>query len=132
MGFGQFLSAPEYDIKIVTHRDIFQNTALESSRGGDEYISHSAVIKLDKGDIKKMGLKEKGTAVLKNSSARIVVTVEASEYEETHEGIGYMTNSPWSNALVSADTDGTGVPKFKMIIATISDAKDEKITGFDI
>ncbi|MEL4304343.1 molybdopterin dinucleotide binding domain-containing protein [Methanococcoides sp. LMO-2] len=132
MGFGQFLAAPEHDIKIVTHRDIFQNTALESSRGGEEYISRSAVIKLDENDIKKMGLKAKGRAVLKNSSGRVVVTVEKSEYEEAHEGIGYMTNSPWSNALVSADTNGTGVPKFKMIIATISDGKDEKITSFDI
>ncbi|WP_440951677.1 formylmethanofuran dehydrogenase [Methanococcoides sp. FTZ1] len=132
MGFGQFLATPEYDIRIITHRDIFQNTALESSRGGEDYISRSAVIKLDESDIKKMGLKAKGRAVLKNSSGRVVVTLEPSEYEEAHEGIGYMVNSPWSNALVSADTDGTGVPKFKMIIATISDAKDEKITSFDL
>lgn len=131
MGFGQFLAAPEHDIKIVTHRDIFQNTALESSRGGEEYLNRSAVIKMDENDMKKMGFKDKGHVVLKNSFARIVVSVQPSEYEEAHEGIAYMTNSPWSNALVSAD-DGTGVPKFKMITATISDAKDEKITAFDM
>ncbi|NYT19246.1 MAG: formylmethanofuran dehydrogenase [Methanosarcinales archaeon] len=132
MGFGQFLAAPEYDIRIITYRDIFQSTALESSRGSEEYLNLSAVRKIDKNDMKKMGFKENGHVVLKNSSGRIVVSVQVSEYEEAHEGIAYMTNSPWSNALVSADTNGTGVPKFKMITATASDAKEEKITTFDI
>ena len=131
MGFGQFLAAPEYDLKIITYRDIFQNTALESSRGGEEYLNRSAVIKIDANDMKKMGFKENGHVILKNSFARIVVSIQLSEYEEAHEGIAYMTNSPWSNALVSAD-DGTGVPKFKMITAKISDAKDEKITTYDM
>lgn len=132
MGFGQFLATPEYDIRIITYRDIFQNTALESSRGGEKYVKRSAVIKMDENDMKKMGFKENGNVILKNSSGRIVVCVEPSGYEEAHEGIAYMANSPWSNALVSADTNGTGVPKFKMIHATISDAKEEKITGFEI
>lgn len=131
MGFGQFLKAPEYDIKIITYRDIFQSTTLESSGCGDEYAERSAVILLDKDDMKKMVLKAGGKAVLKNNFGRVVVHLRPSGYEEGHEGIGYMTNSPWSNALVSSETGGSGVPKFKMITASISDAKDEKVTSFD-
>lgn len=130
MGFGQFLATPEYDIHIITCRDIFQSTALESSGCSAEYTDLSALVLLDENDIKKAGLKDGGKVVLKNSFGRIVVSIKASGYEEGHAGIGYMTNSPWSNALVSPDTGGTGVPKFKMISATMSDAKDEKVTSF--
>lgn len=81
--------------------------------------------------MKKMVLKDGRKAVLKNNFGRIVVHLRPSSYEEGHEGIGYMTNSPWSNALVSSETGGSGVPKFKMIKVSISDAKDEKVTSFD-
>ncbi|MDI3486544.1 MAG: hypothetical protein PWQ50_1764, partial [Methanolobus sp.] len=32
MGFGQFLAAPEIKLKVITYRDVFQNTAQETSR----------------------------------------------------------------------------------------------------
>ena len=41
-----------------------------------------------------------------------------------------MVNSPWSNALVSEDTGGKGMPEFKDIIAKVSLAKEE-VTHLD-
>jgi formylmethanofuran dehydrogenase subunit D len=129
MGFGQFLAAPEIKLKIVTYRDVFQNTAQESSRFGQEYEKLSAVIKLDLKDISKLSIKENDTVIVKNSYGKVVVTVQKSEYDEAHPGIAYMVNSPWSNALVPDATGGTGVPKFKDFEATVQGAKGEKVTG---
>ncbi|MFP4655829.1 MAG: molybdopterin dinucleotide binding domain-containing protein, partial [Methanohalobium sp.] len=131
MGFEKFLTAPEHDIKIITYRDIFQSEALEKSLFGEEYKNLSAVIKMDNKDMEKIGLKEGNSVFLKNKYGKVVVKVKESGSEVSHKGFAYMPNSPWSNALVSDDTGNTGVPSFKMIKASLSDAKDEDITDIN-
>ena len=133
MGFGQFLAAPEQKITIVTYRDIFQSAAMEEGRFGDEYLKLSAGIKMDTADIKKLGVKEGDTVIVKNNdnNGKVVVRVENSGYDTQHQGIAYMPNSPWSNALVSADTGGSGVPRYKRIEAVVLSAKGDSVTGID-
>jgi formylmethanofuran dehydrogenase subunit D len=128
MGLGKFLTAPEYRFMIVTYRDIFQSAALENSRFGEEYRKLSAVIMMDSGDIQKLGVAEGDTVVVKNTCGKVVVRVKESGYDVLHQGVAYMPNSPWSNALVSDDTGGTGVPRYKMIEVMVSDARGESIT----
>ncbi|MBN2111264.1 MAG: formylmethanofuran dehydrogenase [Methanosarcinaceae archaeon] len=129
MGFGQFLAAPEIKLKLITYRDVFQDSAKESSRFGEEYEKLSAVIRLDPKDISKLAIKEGDTVFVKNGSGKVIVKAMKSGYEEPHPGIAYMVNGPWSNALVPDDTGGTGVPKFKDIEATVQSAKGGKVTG---
>ncbi|WMW23205.1 molybdopterin dinucleotide binding domain-containing protein [Methanolobus mangrovi] len=129
MGFGQFLAAPEIKLKIVTYRDVFQNTAQESSRFGEEYEKLSAVVKLDSKDISRLSIKEDDTVIVKNGFGKVVVKAQKSGYEEEHSGIAYMVNGPWSNALVPDETGGKGVPKFKDFDVTVQGAKGEKVTG---
>ncbi|MFY1112316.1 MAG: molybdopterin dinucleotide binding domain-containing protein [Methanosarcinaceae archaeon] len=131
MDFGSFLAAPEIKVKIVTYRDIFQNKAMIEDRFGEEYKNTSALIKMDPADLKQMSVKKGDTVIVKNSFGNIVVKVEESGYETPHKGIAYMPNSPWSNMLVSDETGGMGVPKFKDIEATVTSAKGAKVTDLD-
>jgi formylmethanofuran dehydrogenase subunit D len=131
MDFGSFLTTPEIKVKIVTYRDIFQDKAMIENRFGEEYRNHSAIIKLDPADLSQLNVKKGDTVILKNSSGRIVVRAEESGYEISHRGIAYMPKSPWSNALVSDETGGTGIPRFKEITATISSAKGEKMSEME-
>jgi formylmethanofuran dehydrogenase subunit D len=128
MDFGSFLTNPEIKVKVVTYRDIFQDKAMIENRFGEEYKNLSAVIKLDPADLKQLNVKKGDTVILKNSFGRIVVRADESEYETPHKGIAYMPKSPWSNMLVSDETGGTGIPKFKDISVTITSAKGEKVT----
>ncbi|AKB44234.1 MULTISPECIES: molybdopterin dinucleotide binding domain-containing protein [Methanosarcina] len=128
MDFGSFLAAPEVKVKVITYRDIFQDKAMLENRFGNEYKDLSAVIKLDHADLKQLDVKKGDTVILKNSFGRVVVKAMESGYETPHKGIAYMPKSPWSNMLVSDETGGTGVPKFKDISVTVSSAKGEKVT----
>lgn len=128
MDFGSFLKAPEMKIRIVTYRDIFQDKAMIENRFGEEYRDHSAVIKLDPTDLKQLSVKKGETVILKNSFGTVVVKAEESDSETPHKGIAYMPKSPWSNMLVSDETGGKGVPKFKDISVTITTAKGQKVT----
>ena len=128
MDFGSFLAAPEIKVKVITYRDIFQDKAMLENRFGDEYKDLSAIIKLDHADLKQLDVKKGDTVILKNSFGRVVVKAMESGYETPHKGIAYMPKSPWSNMLISDETGGTGVPKFKDISVTVSSAKGEKVT----
>lgn len=121
---GKFLRAPEYEIKITTYRDIFQIEALERDRFGEEYRKLSACIVMSKNDMQKMGLKAGERVKVSNNYGSVVVEVKESKRDEPG-GIAFMVNSPWSNALVSGDTGGKGIPEFKDISAKISLAKEE-------
>lgn len=130
MDFGSFLATPEIKVKIITYRDIFQDKAMIENRFGEEYKNHSAVIKLDPADFKQLNVKKGDTVILKNSYGKIIVRAEESESESDtpHKGIAYMPKGPWANMLVSDETGGTGVPKFKDISVTVTSAKGEKVT----
>ena len=124
MDIGKFLKSPEFEIKLTTYRDIFQVEALENDRFGDEYKKHSAAVVMGKNDLKKYGLKSGDRVRLMNSYGSVVVEARESKREEPG-GIAFMVNSPWSNALVSDETGGNGIPDFKNITARISLTKDE-------
>ncbi len=128
MDFGSFLTSPEIKVKVITYRNIFQDKAMLENRFGEKYKDLSAVIKLDSADLKQLNVKKGDTVILKNSFGKVVVKAEESEYDIPHRGIAYMPKSPWSNILVSDETGGTGVPKFKDISITVTSAKGEKVT----
>ncbi len=121
---GKFLKSPEFDIRITTYRDIFQVEALESNRFGEDYKKLSAAVTMSKNDLAKMGLKSGDRVKLTNNNGSIVVEVKESKRDEPG-GIAFMVNSPWSNALVSGDTAGRGIPEFKNITAKVSLTRDE-------
>ncbi len=127
MDLGKFLKSPEYEIKITTHRDIFQVEALEYDRFGAVYKNHSASVVLGKEDLKKMSLKTGDRVRLTNSYGSVVVEARESKRDEP-AGVAFMVNSIWSNALVSDETGGKGIPEFKNISAKISLTRDEITT----
>ncbi len=131
MGFGQFLASPEIKMRISTYRDVFQNSAQETSRFGEDYERMSAVILLDAKDLTKLSIKEGENVIVKNGYGKVVVRAGISGSEEPHPGIAYMVNGPWSNALVPDDTGGTGVPRFKDFEVTVQGARGAGITGIN-
>jgi len=124
---GKFMKNPEYELKLTTYRDIFQAEALENDRFSDEYKKHSAAVVMGKDDMNKFGLRIGDRVRLMNSYGSIVVELRESKREEPG-GLAFMVNSPWSNALISDETGGRGIPEFKNITARISLTKDEITT----
>lgn len=123
MDVGKFIKAPEYDITIVTYRDVFQASICEEDRFGQECKELSAVIILDNAEMKRMGISNKSNVFLKSKWGSVVVKALASTKSE-QKGIGFMVNSPWSNALVSDETL-YGIPGYKNIHVKITTTKEE-------
>jgi len=120
---GSFIKTPEYDIIIITYRDVFQAAACEEDRFGEECQQLSALIVLDGAQLKRMGTKDGSNVMLTSEWGSVVVKAKASP-EDEQKGIGFMVNSPWSNVLVSDDTYD-GFIEYKHIKARISASKDD-------
>ncbi|MDP2841099.1 MAG: molybdopterin dinucleotide binding domain-containing protein [Candidatus Methanoperedens sp.] len=121
---GKFMKTPEYELKIITYRDIFQVEAQERDRFGKDYEKLSASIMMSKNDLAKMGLKPGDRVKVANNNGSVVVEARESKRDEPG-GVAFMVNSPWSNVLVSDETGGRGIPDFKNITAKISLVKEE-------
>jgi formylmethanofuran dehydrogenase subunit D len=123
---GKFIRAPEYDITIITYRDVFQSSACEEDRYGKECERLSAMVMLDADEMKRMGIHDGVNVRLTSKWGSIVVKAVFSPRQE-QKGIGFMVNSPWSNALVSDETTD-GIPEFKNIKVNIK-VSHEKIVS---
>ncbi len=109
------------ELSIITIRDIFQDEAGKKSRYSEEYKSQSALIILDKQDLAGLGVKDGQSLLVKNDVGSVVVSARLSE--DTHPGLAFMPNSPWSNQLVSDATCEAGIPGFKGIKAAVQPAE---------
>ncbi len=114
------------EVTIVTYRDIFQEEAKEIGRYSDEYRDLSALILLDRGDMKLIETEDGYTVQAETDWGAVVVTARLSEEDEEHPGLAFMPNSPWSNQLVSGDAGTSKIPEFKRIRAEVS-ATDKEV-----
>jgi formylmethanofuran dehydrogenase subunit D len=119
----------EAEVTIVTFRDIFQYEAGKKGRYSDEYQKLSAQIILDKQDMARLGTKDGQRVLVENDTGSITVAARTSE-DDPHPGIAFMTNSPWSNQLVSDDVCETSIPGFKSITARVTPSSEE-LTNMD-
>jgi formylmethanofuran dehydrogenase subunit D len=120
---GKFIKAPEYDITIITYRDVFQTCACEADRVNEECVELSAMVVLDASEMKRMGIQDNSNVRLVSQCGSVVVTAKASPRQE-QKGTGFMVNSPWSNSLVSVETPD-GIPEYKNINAKITVSKED-------
>ena len=120
------------EVTIVTYRDIFQEEAKEIGRYSDEYRDLSALILLDRGDMKLIETEDGQTVQVDTDWGTVVVTAKLSEEDEEQPGLAFMPNSPWSNQLVSGDTGTSKIPEFKRIRAKVSATDKEVDTISDL
>lgn len=111
------------EVTIVTFRDIFQYEAGKKGRYTYEYRDSSARIILDRQDMEGLGLKDGQRVSVESDAGRVVVIARASE-EDSHPGVAFMVNSPWSNRLVGDEAAGSGLPWFKRIRARVSPSEE--------
>ena len=120
------------EVTIVTYRDIFQEQEEAKDRYSQEYQDLSALIVLDRSDMKLVGVEDGDLVLVENEWGSVVVKAKLSEEEDSHSGVAFMPNSPWSNRLVSGDTGTSGIPDFKKVVAKVSSAEGDIISIKDL
>ena len=114
---------------LITGRTLDQGRTLEIGKFSKEYMSKVAIIELSKQDMEKLGISS-GSAV-KVSSAYGQVVVKAVESAFTPQGMAFIPMGPWANAIVSPNTQGSGMPTLKGIEVTIEKSEDHVLSLAD-
>ncbi len=107
---------------LVTYRDIFQWLTRHQGVESEEYLKHSAVVRLSPQDMQALGVSGGGHVRLKSDSATIIAQVKADP--GCPPGFGYMPVSAYVNQLASYN-GSRNLPDFKHI-EVAAEATEEK------
>ncbi|HII07310.1 MAG TPA: formylmethanofuran dehydrogenase [Methanotrichaceae archaeon] len=106
------------EVTVVTYRGIFQEVEEALGMYSDGYRDQSAIVSLDGGDIKELGVEDGQPVILETGSGKVVVAAKLSE--DPHPGLAFMPSSPWSAQLVSGEVEESGFLDLKSFMAKVS------------
>jgi len=110
---------------LISGRTVKQGTSLEMGKTSEEYSNNVAVIMMNENDMKKIGAKEDEHVEVRTKFGSAVVRCKESRIDR---GIAFMPYGPWANMMISADTQGTGMPDYKGVEAKISATDKDVLT----
>jgi formylmethanofuran dehydrogenase subunit D len=126
MALGDFLF-PHADLKLIVARSFETDVESVKDRFSKDYKDSAAIVKLSKGDLQRLGLKDGGSASMKTKAGSIVV--RAFGDEKVPDGTAVVPHGPWALALVTVPDDGAP-PQFHGVSVTVT-RSDDNVTSLD-
>jgi len=126
MALGDFLF-PHADLKLIVAKSFETDVESVKDRLSSKYQESAAVVRLSKGDLQRLGLKDGNNASVKAKTGSIVVRAYGDE--KVREGTAVVPHGPWAMALVSVPEDGSP-PQFHGVSVTVA-RTDDKVTSLD-
>jgi len=112
---------PSLKVLLLTGRTLRQGQGKEYGKLSERYWKSVAVCEIDPDDFKKLGIKDNSPIKIVTDYGSVVVRAVKS-LRAPHQGRVFVPYGPWASVIVNPKTDGTGMPSFKGIEATIEPA----------
>jgi len=100
------------ELTLITGRTVEQGCTKEYAKISDEYMMSVTICEMNAEDMKRLGVKDGGNVKISTDVGSIVVKAVTSRRIRT-PGIIFIPFGPWVNAILPADTEGTGMPPLK-------------------
>lgn len=126
MALGDFLF-PHADLKLVIAHSFEADVEAVKDTLSKEFSESAARVRLSKGDLQRLGLKNGGHTSVKSKTGQ--VTLVAYGDEKVPEGTAVIPYGPWALSLVAVPEDDSPI-QLHGISITVS-RTDEKITSLD-
>ena len=121
MALGDFLF-PHAELKLVIARTFEADVESAKDILSKEFLDSAARVRLSKGDLQRLGLKDGGHASIKSKTVTIVLAAYVDE--KVPENTAIIPYGPWALALVPVPKDDTP-PQLHGISITITRSDDE-------
>ena len=103
---------------LITVRTSKQGAAMEKGKlHNDEYLQEISSLTISQEDLDSLGLGEDKKALLKTEAGQVVVTCRPGNVPS---GLFFLPLGHIANSVTWAQTQGTGVPDFKGVTATLT------------
>ena len=109
------------NVTLVSGRTAQQGVGLEEGKTSESYVKSVNHVQLSPDDAAKMKLKEGGAVSVETRHGSVVVNWKPSK--ELEPGMAFFPYGPWANQVYGYETEGTGMPMFKGIDATVAPSK---------
>ena len=126
MALGDFLF-PHAELKLIIARSFEADVESAKNIQSPEFQDSAARLRLNPGDLKRLGLKDGGHASIKSKTGNIVLAAYGDE--KVPDGSVVIPYSPWALALVAIPED-TSPPQLHGISVTVT-RSDDKITSLE-
>jgi len=115
----------EVGVTLISGRTSQQGAGLELGKTSDQYFESVALVELSPADAEALGLEEGTLVEVSTRYGSIVVPGRVSKGLEP--GLAFFPYGPWANQVFGSWTEGTGMPSFKGIRATVRPALGKKV-----
>jgi len=96
---------------LITGRTSKQGRALHLGKDSPQYREEVSALEMNELDMAEMGLKDGDEVLARTEEGE--VTLRCRRSEALPRGLVFISYGPPANALIGADTGGTGMPKAK-------------------
>lgn len=127
MALGDFLF-PHAELKLVIARSFEADVESAKDVLSREFLEKAARVRLSKGDLQRLGLKDGGHANIKSKVGNIVVVAYGDE--KVPEGSALVPYGPWALALVPIPKDDSP-PQFHGVSVTVT-RSNEDVTPLEL
>ena len=121
MALGDFLF-PHADLKLVVARSFEADVESAKNILSKEFLDSAARVRLSKGDLQRLGLKDGGHASIKSKAGTVVLAAYVDE--KVPDSTAVIPYGPWALALVPVPKDESP-PQLHGIAVTVTRSDDE-------
>ncbi|MCW4020863.1 MAG: hypothetical protein NWF14_06525 [Candidatus Bathyarchaeota archaeon] len=115
------------EVCLVTGRTVDQGCGKEYSKLSKKYLQAVAICEMNPEDMKNLNVREGDKVKVTTKFGFVVVTAKKSRRIRS-PGTVFIPYGPWANAVIAANTDGTGMPLFKGVQVDI-EPTDAEVLG---
>ncbi len=109
------------EVEIISGRTIDQGKTVEEKLS-DEYFRAVSYCELNEEDFRKLGLKDGDRVRVKTEFGEVVVFARVGDVPK---GVVFIPMGPYANQVISDDTDGTGMPRFKGVKGVVEKTNED-------
>lgn len=107
---------------LITGRTRDEAIGIHKGKSSPEYAAATSVVDMNEADMVRLGIAEGGLARLSTVDGEVELRARAADVPH---GLLFVPMGTTINALVGADTSGTGMPSFKGLAVEVEAAEDK-------
>ncbi|WP_455278560.1 molybdopterin dinucleotide binding domain-containing protein [[Eubacterium] cellulosolvens] len=111
---------------LLTGRSLSQGREKEQGKLSESYFQSVACCEINGEDIKDIG-SDYGENVRIGTKYGSIVLKAVTPKQTLERGIVFIPYGLWATQVSGSETDGTGMPSYKGVSATLESAKKEKV-----
>ncbi len=114
---------------LITGRTSKQGRALHLGKDSPEYLEEVSALEMNERDMAEMGLRDGDEVRARTGEGEVSLRCRRSD--ALPRGLVFIPYGPPANALIGADTGGTGMPGAKGMVVEIEPIQAQRTRGHD-